>query len=154
MNTSLVAQTESENFVIFGENNSYTAAKHVVACEKARKAYLRAIYGYQPRNGWKVGNIISAVADGSIVTVEIRFLIGFSSRVGMFELPLHVFKEDGKSLTSSVDIDDLVDRAIIMTVIDQYDFNGVRLSLVDNIALRGTYVYEALTHALSLTVPK
>jgi hypothetical protein len=106
-----------------------TVMKFAAARESARKAYLRTIYGFQPANGKYVGYIQSAVTHGSVVTVGIYFLSD-SPTVGVFELPLHVFKKDGKPVTSSHAIQSLVLRGVTITMADRYKFNGISLSNV------------------------
>jgi hypothetical protein len=69
---------------------------------------------------------------GSIIVVEFRSL---ESRTGMLEVPLHVFKRNGVSLTSSTDIKNFVGRLVRLDVVGRYQFNGITLSNVSDIRL-------------------
>lgn len=134
MTSSLLAQTESKNLIVLCESHPYAMCKHDAACEKARKAYLRAVHGFQPPKGNAFGHIRSAVTHGSIIVVEFRSI---SSRTGMVEVPLHVFKKSGVSLTSSTDLKIFVGRLVWLNVIGRYEFNGISLSNVSDICLYG-----------------
>lgn len=149
MGTSLSAQIESGNLVAFCESSPRAAAKHVAACESSGKAYLRSIYGRQPRNGPECGRVLSASVNGSIVTIEIRLIVGKKTHTSMFQVPLHVFKKDGASIASCAALEDFIGRFVIVVVIDRYKFNGILLSNVGEIILPRTVGYDE-PNALSL----
>jgi hypothetical protein len=136
MSTSLLAQTESENFVILCKCSPRNAANHATAYEKARKAYLRAVYGYQPVKGEHLAIIQSVTAEGSVMVVEIRFFVGEKVHQNTFELPLYVFKKDGVPLTSTATIEEFTGYFAHVTVIDRYKFDGISLSIVGEIDRR------------------
>jgi hypothetical protein len=148
MIASLLAQHDSETPVVLWKTNPRNVAKHAAACEKASKAYLRAIYGRQPATGKHSGWIRSITAEGSIVTVEIYFYWG-SPVNGTFELPLHVFKQGGKPLTCSTRIEDVVRGPVKVTVTDRYKFNGILLSNVAAIEVQNKPKPVGGEHALS-----
>lgn len=118
--------------------DSRTALKFTAARENARKAYLRTIYGFQPANGHYTGYVNYAATNGSVVTAEIYFVWG-TTPIGVFELPLHVFKWDGKPATSSDAIQRFVLRGVTITVADRYQFNGISLSTVTAIEFDSTF---------------
>lgn len=92
------------------------------------------MHGFQPPKGAHFGDVLSAVVHGSIIVIEFRSL---ESRTGMLEVPLHVFKKNGVSLTSSADVKNFVRRFVELTVVDRYQFNGITLSNVSDIRLYG-----------------
>jgi hypothetical protein len=109
--------------------------------------------------GWRLeghecGILLSAIAHGSIVVVEIRFFVGEKTYSGMFELPLHVFKKDGDFLTSSTAIKDFVGRGVWMTVNNRYQFNGISLSNAREIDLCDDVLYAERKSASVDVVPK
>ena len=126
-----------------------TATQQAAMREKAGKACLRAIYGFQPPRGDEYGVVVSAKAHGSIVATEIRFYTGITKpRKGMFELPFHVFKKDGLPLISTSEIQDFVGRVVLVTISDRYRFNGIALSNVAEVDLdwnivHGTYEFPS-----------
>jgi hypothetical protein len=130
MPVSLLAQAESKSLIVLCESHPHAVNKHAGACEMARKAYLRAVYGVQPPKGDQYGYVLSAVAHGSIVVVEFR---SFHSRNSMFEVPLHVFKKGGVPLTSNIEIQNFVGCLVRLDMVDRYQFNGITLSNVSDI---------------------
>ena len=110
------------------------ALKHAIACEKARKMYLKAMYGEQPPKGEHWGWILSAVADVSVVTIELRLAWGRGT--SLFELPLHVFQKEGMPLESTAAIEDLSGYVVKLSVADRYNFNGITLSDVTAVELK------------------
>jgi len=134
MNTSLLAQTESGAPVVLCEISQRMASKHAAACEKARKTYLRAVYGDQPPKGEYWGWIRSAIADGSIVTVEVNLVLRRGT--GLFELPLHVFQKESMPFKATAAIQDLSGYVVKLTVMGQYSFNGITLSNVTSVELK------------------
>jgi hypothetical protein len=129
MNTSLLAQAECKGLVVLCESNPHTGDKHIAACKTAHKAYLHAMYGYQPSQE-EIGVVSSIAVNGTVVVVEVRFILWGATELGMFELPLHVFKQDGKVVNSTAQIKDLVGRLITMSVARHYQFDGISLSNV------------------------
>lgn len=135
MSTSLLAQHGSDTPFVLYKSTQHDVAKHVAACEKARKVYLRAMYGFQPSKGHYWGVVRSAVADGSVMTVDIRVVWG-KARNGTFDLPFHVFKKDGKVLATETVIENIVGRIVRVTVVGRYNFNGILLSNVSAVELK------------------
>jgi len=132
MNTVLLAQDHLLNTVVLCNSNSRTAAKHAAACEKARKAYLRSIYGKQPGQGKHVGWIDSIVVEGSVVIAEIDFLWG-TPCVGMIELPLHALKMNGIAISTTKAVESLVGHKVYVIVANRYAFDGIYLSNVTDV---------------------
>jgi len=125
----------AETPVVLCEKNPRTVAKHAAACGNAHKAYLRTVYGFQPKDD-EYGVVLSASAHGSIIAIEIRFFTGSTKTYkGMFELPLHVFKIDGMPVTSTAAIENFVDHVVFVTVTGRYQFNGIKLSNVFEVNL-------------------
>ena len=129
MITAMLAQENSRTPLLLRNANPRTAAKHAAASKKARKAYLRSIYGNQPHAGRHIGWIKSIVAEGSVVIAEIDFFVG-SPHVGVIELPLHALKVDGISLTETAAVKNLDRRLAYVTVANRYCFDGIYLSNV------------------------
>jgi hypothetical protein len=111
------------------ENDTHTASKHVVACEAACKAYLHAMYGFQPSKE-EFGVVTAIAVNRTTAVIEIRFILWGATALGMFELPLYVFKQDGNVVESTALIRGLAGRGVTMTVAGHYSFNGVPLSRV------------------------
>lgn len=131
----------AETPVILCEKNPRTAAKHAAGCGNAHKAYLRTVYGFQPKDD-EYGVALSASAHGSIIAIEIRFFTGSTKTYkGMFELPLHVFKIDGAPVTSTTAIENFIGHVVFVTVIGRYEFNGIQLSNVLEIDLDHNIVH-------------
>lgn len=129
MITAMLAQENSQMPLLLRAGTPHTAAKHAAASEKARKAYLRSIYGNQPHAGRHVGWIECIVTQGSVVIAEIDFFVG-SPRVGVIDLPLHAIKVDGITLTETAAVKSLAGRKVHVTVADRYCFDGIYLSNV------------------------
>ena len=127
MITSILMQDDAGTPVVLCKANTRTKEKHAAACYAARAAFLRSLYGHQPAKGLTNGYIHNAEADGAIVVVEIGFHeYGYS--MGMFELPIHVFKFQGQPVSSSMDVVDWVCRPVVLKVVNRYKFDGVFLS--------------------------
>ena len=133
MSIQLLAKTDYVVSNALCKISSQMALKHAVACEKARKMYLSAMYGEQPPKGEYWGWILSAVADVNVVTVEVRLTWGRGT--SLFELPLHVFQKDGMPLESAAAIEDLSGYVVKLSVADRYNFNGITLSDVTAVEL-------------------
>jgi hypothetical protein len=149
MNTFLLSQMEVHALAVEREPNARTAIKHAAACDKARQAYLRAMYGFQPIKGGNIGKVIDAALNGNVVTIQARFIKGGKPRLGTFELPVHVFHNAGKRLTQTKAFQDLVGRMIVMKVADRYKFDGYYLSNVSTVAVFGRPYVRAHVDTLS-----
>lgn len=148
MIASLLAQHDSEPSAVSCMTDSHNAAKHVAACDKARHAYLRSIYGYQPTKGAKLGKVVDATIRGKVVTIEVRLSKRGKPRTGTFQLPVHVFKKNGKRLTCSNAFEDLVGRAIVMKVEDRYELDGYYFSNVSTVAVLSYFYVSALGNVM------
>jgi hypothetical protein len=137
MITSPLAQQDSNSSAFSCMSHSQNAAKHAAAADKALQAYLRAMYGFQPTKGGKIGKVIDAALNGNVVTIEVRFTKGGKPRLGTFELPVHVFHRAGKRLTCTEAFQDLVGRMIVMKVVGRHKFDGYYLSNVSAVAVFG-----------------
>jgi hypothetical protein len=137
MNTSMMVDFAPQAPMHLYGTETRTAQKFGAACENARKAYLRTLYGFQPDEGGFHGYVRYAKATGAVVAVEIHFYF-CSPAVGVFEVPIHVFKQDGKTIVSSDDVENFVNREVGVIVSERYKFNGISLSNVIAIELDST----------------
>jgi hypothetical protein len=134
MNVSLLTHTEPEDMTALCALVPNAAAKHAAAFGKARAAFLREIYGCQPPKGQYKGVIRSLTMHGTVVTVEIQISM-FGK--GMFEVPLHIFKKHGASITSFAELKEFAQCSVHLTAMSRYKFNGILLSNICVINLLG-----------------
>lgn len=134
MITSLLFQNDAGSPAVLCKANTRTEAKHAAACHAARVAFLRSLYGHQPAKGLIHGHIHQIETDGTIVVVEIGFHEYGYCR-GMFELPIHVFKFQGQSVSSSMDVANWVHHNVVLQVLNRFKFDGIFLSNVAAISI-------------------
>lgn len=148
MNTFLLSQIETHTPAVSRERNVHTAGKHAAAFDKARRAYLSSMYGFQPTKGAKLGKVIDATLNGNIMTIEVRLIKRGKPRNGTFELPVHVFQKNGDRMTCTNALQDLVGRIVVMKVVDRYEFDGYYLSNVSTVVVLGRPYVSALGNVL------
>ena len=137
MITSISIQDGAGTPVVLCNVNARTKEKRAAACYAAKVAYLRSLYGHQPAKGVFNGFIHRVEIDGAIVVVEVGFQ-EYGYCTGMFELPIHVFKFQGRSVSSSTNVAHWVGRPVVLKVINRYKFNDVFLSHVTAVNIDGT----------------
>ena len=138
MNTNLLDQFAAQGPSHLQNTNTCTARKFPAAVENARKAYLRTLYGFQPKAGFHLGRLYYADVKGSSVTVEIYFDCG-SPPVGVFELPLHLFKRNGMPVECSDKIKTFTGDHVSLIVSGRHKFNGISLSTVTSIEFYSSF---------------
>ncbi len=134
MNTSMMVDFAPQAPMHLYGTETRTAQKFGAACENARKAYLRTLYGFQPAEGRFCGYVRYAKVTGTVVAVEVYFYFG-SPSIGVFEVPIHVFKQDDKVIVSSHDVERFVGCQVAVVVSGRYKFNGISLSTLTAIEL-------------------
>jgi hypothetical protein len=125
----LLAQSQNQEVVALCESSVGTAAKHAAACENARKAYLRTMYGRQPFKGRHFAALECVSIKGNVATVEVFYFHGSPTK-GVLQLPINVFMEDGKPFTSSAEMENVGHRFGWVVVADRRCFEGIYLSNV------------------------
>jgi len=138
MNTSMMVDFASQFPTDLQDTGTRTAFKFPAAFENARKACLRTLYGFQPATGRHYGRVLYAKAKGSVVIVEIYFYAADRSPIGVFEMPLHHFKNDGEVIVNSADAEKFAGRQVYVTVAGRYKFNGISLSTVTCVEMHST----------------
>jgi len=151
MITSILMQDDAGTPVVLCNASTRNKEKHAAACYAARAAFLRSVYGHQPAKGLISGYINSAKADGTVVVVEI-FFHEYGAATGMFELPIQVFKLQGKPVSSSIDVVGWVGRPVVMNVINRYKFDGVFLSNIAAVYIDGGEARMEVPRGLSADV--
>ena len=132
----LLAQSQNRDVVTLCESSMGTAAKHAAACENARKAYVRTIWGRQPFKGRHFASIKCVSINESVATVEVFYFHGSPTK-GMLQLPINVFTEDGKPFTSCAEMENVIHRFGWVVVADRRRFEGIYLSNVTAVEFDG-----------------
>jgi len=132
----LLAQGQNQEVITLCESSVGNAAKHAAACENARKAYLRTMWGRQPFKGRHFASVKCVSINDSVATVEVFYFHGSPTK-GVLQLPIDAFREDGKPFASSAEMENVVHRFGWVVVADRRCFEGIHLSNVTAVEFDG-----------------